>query len=65
MLDPFRGELTARYVHEDDLRWAAHERLLRQSKPTRDARVPARRDVKRFLLGFLPSHANRRAALKA
>lgn len=63
MLDPFRGEMTAKYVHEDDLRWAASERLLRESRHLRD-RVPARRDLKRLFLAFLPAHANRQAALK-
>ncbi len=65
MLDPFRGEMTAKYVHEDDLRWAARERLARQSVQSRDAEMPTRRETKRFPLGFLPALVRGRAALKA
>ena len=65
MLDPFRGEMTAKYVHEDDLRWAARERLVRRSVQSRDVEMPARRETRRFPLGFLPARARGRAALKA
>ncbi len=65
MLDPFRGELTARYVREDDLRWAARERLLRESRKSGEAQVPSRREARRFRLGFLPALSFRRSALKA
>jgi hypothetical protein len=38
MVDPFRGELTARYVHQDNLDWAESERLARQAKPAASER---------------------------
>ncbi len=43
MMDPFRGELTARYVESERLAWAARERLARQARGSADA--PRRSDV--------------------
>ncbi len=65
MLDPFRGEMTANHVHEDDLRWAARERLLRQSTQNPSGQVPAHREAKRSWLALIPALGSRRAALKA
>ncbi len=42
MMDPFRGELTARYVVSERLAWASRERLARQA---RASAMPRRSDV--------------------
>ncbi len=33
MIDPFRGERTAKYIQQENLAWAERERLIRGAKP--------------------------------
>ncbi len=44
MMDPFRGEMTARYVESERLAWAARERLAREARASK-----RRSDVEAFL----------------
>ena len=53
MLDPFRGELTARYVESERLAWAARERLARQARAAAAGRRAARRPAVEAYLGRL------------
>ncbi len=39
MIDPFRGEMTARYVEHENLDWAERERLARRARPVAGART--------------------------
>ncbi len=50
-MDPFRGELTARYVVSERLAWASRERLARQARAS--ARAGARRSDVGTQLGRL------------
>ncbi len=67
MLDPYRGEMTARYVLQENLEWAARERLLRQARPAEAKRLHVS-DVASHLSALIhlpqrvPSLALRRAA---
>jgi hypothetical protein len=63
MIDPFRGELTVRYLREDDLRWAARERLSRESRLASMVREPAERPGQQLRRG-LHSLRERWAAIK-
>lgn len=53
MLDPFRGEMTARYVESERLAWAARERLARQARTSDAGRSAARRSDVGAQLGRL------------
>ncbi len=35
MIDPYRAELTARYSVQENLEWAARERLAREIRPAK------------------------------
>lgn len=52
MIDPFRGEMTARYVESENLAWAARERLARQARAAA-ASMPRRLDGEAYLSRLL------------
>ncbi len=52
MMDPFRGEMTARYVESERVAWAARERLAREARAAARARA-IRSDVEARLSRLL------------
>ncbi len=68
MLDPYRGEMTSRYVLQENIEWAARERLLRQARPAVEAKRLHVSDVAACLSALIhlpqrvPTLALRRAA---
>ncbi len=56
MIDPFRGERTAKYVQQERLEWAARERLLRQVKPAAQGKKHDWPHITVYLIGLLQRH---------
>jgi len=61
MMDPFRGEMTARYIQSENLEWAARERLLRQARPLADERKVRRSGVEALVERLFHWHRVSRA----
>ncbi len=56
MIDPFRGERTAKYIQQERLEWAERERLLRQAKPAAQGKKHLWSQIKVYLIGLLHRH---------
>ncbi len=61
MIDPFRGERTAKYIQQERLAWAERERMARQARPEAQGKKHGWSLIKVYLIGLLHRHRTPRS----